>query len=277
MGFSVCIETVGGGNVHMIVSHGSRYENIVIDGVRPLISTVERGGRGSTRMSLSKYALELFKWPEGGQITKSDILNYEDDRMSPHAIRWFYVLKDTEGNAPYGADRLPDGYSYGDTIWTDWDEPITFETRTRVTWPWSNKVAVGVNPKSPSSGTNFGNQVYLRLAETYLLKAEAEYLLDNVQEAANTINIIRRRANASEISASDVDMDFILDERARELMVEEDRRWTLLRTNRWLERTRLYNTNGGQFVTERDKLYPIPQSVIDANLTQDMPQNPGYN
>jgi starch-binding outer membrane protein, SusD/RagB family len=275
--FQFAFETIGGGNVHMIVSHASRYENIVVGGVRPFVSTVERGGRGSTRMSLSKYALELYKWPETGPVTRNDILNYDDDRMSHHAIRWFYILKDAEGNAPYGADRLPAGYSYGDTIWTSWDNPITFDTRTRVTWPWSNKVAVGVNPKSPGSGTNYGNQVYLRLAETYLLKAEAEYLLGDAAEAANTINIIRRRANASEITANDIDIDFILDERARELMVEEDRRWTLLRTNKWIERTRLYNTNGGQYVTERDRLYPIPQAVIDANLTSPMPQNPGYN
>jgi starch-binding outer membrane protein, SusD/RagB family len=274
--FQFAFETVGGGAVHMIVSHGSRYENMTVGGIRPFTSTVERGGRGSTRMSISKFALELYKWPDSGPITKSDIVNYKDDRMSPHAIRWFYILKDAEGNAPYAADRLPAGYQYGDTVWTSWNNPITFATRTRVTWPWSNKVAVGVNPKSPGSGTNYGNQVYLRLAETYLLKAEAQYLLNRPADAAETINIIRRRANASEITAGDVNIDFILDERARELIVEEDRRWTLLRTGKWIERTKLHNTNGGEYVTEREKLFPIPQDVIDANLTGVMTQNPGY-
>ena len=274
--FQFAFETVGGGQVHLIVSHGSRYENIVIGGVRPFVSTVERGGRGSTRMSFTKFALELYKWPNPGPITKADIINYRDHRMSPYAIRWFYTLNNAEKNAPYGADRLPSGYKYGDTIWTNWQNPITFATRVRVDWPWSNKVAVGVNPKSPSSGTNYGNQIYLRLAETYLLKAEAQFLMNRPGDAAETINVIRRRANATEISAGDVNIDFILDERARELIVEEDRRWTLLRTGKWIERTKLHNTNGGEYVTERDKLYPIPQAVIDANLTGEMLQNPGY-
>ena len=87
---------------------------------------------------------------------------------------------------------------------------------------------------------------------------------------------MRRRSNASEINAEDVNLDFILDERSRELVTEEHRRHTLLRTGKWLERTRAHNRNGGQLIVERDTLFPIPQAVIDANLTQEMPQNPGY-
>jgi starch-binding outer membrane protein, SusD/RagB family len=271
------LETVGGGVVHRVVSHASRYANINVDGVRPFTNTVERGGRGSTRMSISKFALELYKWPESGPVTKSDIVNFNDDRMSPYAIRWFYILNDAEGNAPYAADRLPPGYEYGDTIWTSWDDPITFDTRTRVTWPFSRKVSIGVNPNNPDGGNTYGNQIYLRLAETYLIKAEAEYLLGRAGDAAETINVIRRRANASEVSPGDINIEFILDERSRELIVEEHRRWTLLRTGKWIERTMMHNTNGGEYITERDKLFPIPQSVIDANLTREMPQNPGYN
>ena len=45
---------------------------------------------------------------------------------------------------------------------------------------------------------------------------------------------------------------------------------------KWYERTQLYNKVAGPNITERDKLFPIPQSVIDANLTTDMRQNPGY-
>ena len=73
-----------------------------------------------------------------------------------------------------------------------------------------------------------------------------------------------------------MDIDFILDERSRELVTEEHRRYTLLRTNKWLERTALYNARGGEFIADKDRLFPIPQVVIDANLTQDMPNNPGY-
>lgn len=71
-------------------------------------------------------------------------------------------------------------------------------------------------------------------------------------------------------------MDFILDERSRELFLEEHRRWILLRTGKWLERTRAFNNFGGENIQERDTLFPIPQTVIDANLNSQMPQNPGF-
>ena len=76
-------------------------------------------------------------------------------------------------------------------------------------------------------------------------------------------------------------LDFILDERSRELVTEEERRFTLLRTGTWLTRTKLYNPLPGpagtvSSIAPRDTLFPIPQPVIDANLTKTMPQNPGY-
>ena len=110
-----------------------------------------------------------------------------------------------------------------------------------------------------------------------MLKAEAQLKLNDPEGAAETINIIRRRSKASEISAGDVTIDFILDERSRELFNEEYRRYTLLRTGKWYERTKAHNTFGGEKISLRDTIFPIPQSVIDANLSSPMPQNPGYN
>ncbi|MCK4923303.1 MAG: RagB/SusD family nutrient uptake outer membrane protein, partial [Bacteroidales bacterium] len=91
-----------------------------------------------------------------------------------------------------------------------------------------------------------------------------------------TINIIRERSNAIPITGADVTLDYILDERSRELIVEEERRYTLLRTGKWLERTAKYNHYGGELIAPRDTLFPIPQTVIDANLTKYMPNNPGW-
>src|SRR5690606_37089961 len=56
-----------------------------------------------------------------------------------------------------------------------------------------------------------------RLAETYLLRAEAYWWKNDLEKARNDINEIRDRANAPLISAGDVTIDYILDERAREL------------------------------------------------------------
>src|SRR5690606_38548577 len=99
-------------------------------------------------------------------------------------------------------------------------------------WPWPRKVE-GADPLDPVSSYQGNDIPYLRLAETYLLKAEAEYLLGDTEAAAEALNTIRRRSNASEITPADVDLDFILDERTRELVAEEHRRWTLLRTGKW--------------------------------------------
>ena len=97
---------------------------------------------------------------------------------------------------------------------------------------------------------------------------------------------IRARANADPITEADLSVDFILDERARELFGEGHRRYHLLRNNKWLERTLLYNDAVNDKdplgwgstgpVSPRDLLLPIPQTVIDANLDAVLPHNPGY-
>ncbi len=259
--FQFGLKVTGGGECMVRRIHLSRFWNINIDGVRPLVHTYERGGLGYSRFTFTKWALDLYE--------------PQDDRFSYHAIRKFYVLGDAATNAPYPEDKLPAGYNYGDTIWCKWEPDITYTTRARFDWPFSRK-AEGVDPENMNERYMNTDQVYLRLADTYLLKAEAEYKLGRSQDAANTINIIRRRSNASEITADQVNIDFILDERSRELFLEENRRWTLLRTHKYLERTMAHNMNGGQNLSPRDTLYPIPQSVIDANLTKPMPQNPGF-
>lgn len=247
--------------------HCSRYADMVVNGVRPLRNTYERGGRGATRMSLTNWAISIYE--------------PQDDRASQYAMRKFFILNDAAANAPYPADRLPSGYNYGDTIWCEWGTIGVNElgptNRINVKRPFMRK-AEGCDPDNvDSDGRQYNDQPYLRLAETYLLKAEAEYRLGKLPEAAETLNIVRRRSHASEITPDQVNIDFILDERSRELVVEEHRRYTLIRCGKLIERAKLYNFNGGQFITERDQLYPIPQEVIDANLTGDMPQNPGFN
>jgi starch-binding outer membrane protein, SusD/RagB family len=254
----------GGGGSSRRRIHLSRYADWVVGGVRPLRNTVERGGRGGTRCSLTNYFM-------------NELFEDHDDRFSEYSVRTFYILKDAAANAPYAADRLPPGYNYGDTLWVDWTEDLSPTNLVNVNRPFLRKMEGAYAENPDDAGDQYNDEPYLRLAETYMLKAEAEYLLNRPGDAANTLNIIRRRSNASDITAADVDIDFILDERARELTMEEHRRWTLLRTGKWLERTRAHNNNGGQLITERDLLFPIPQPVIDANLTREMPQNPGYN
>ena len=259
--FQFGLRITGGGGSLVRRVHSSRFWNISVGGVRPLQHTLDRGGLGYARTSMTKWALDLYE--------------PQDDRFSEHAIRKFFVYGDAQTNAPYQADILPPGKQYGDTLFLDWSRDITFTARARSNWPFSRKFQ-GTDPTNMNENWSHIDYVYLRLGETYLIKAEAEYYLGKVNDAVNTINVLRRRSNASEITANQLSLDFILDERSRELVMEEHRRWTLLRTKKFVERTKAHNGNGGAHVTARDTIYPIPQAVIDANITKPMPQNPGW-
>ncbi len=124
--------------------------------------------------------------------------------------------------------------------------------------------------------------IIARVAETYLTAAEAYFQLGNTQTAADRINEVRQRAGVSDITSGDVDIDFILDERARELAGEYYRWFDLKRTGTLIDRTVQYNKdiesadwfvgNGGELKILR----PIPQDAIDLNRGN-YPQNPAYN
>jgi hypothetical protein len=145
-----------------------------------------------------------------------------------------------------------------------------------------------------SSGKN--NRTYLftdfyfcRLAETYLLRAEARLRKGDKAGAAADINEVRGRVKAPLITDTDVTIDYILDERIRELYGEE-RRWnTLLRMggdipNNRIQHSRAVADAGGlnpptplwTGTIAKDFLFPIPQSVIDSNLDANIEQNPGW-
>lgn len=256
-------QLIGGGeDPRTRAMHLQRYMDIKIGGVQPLQITFERGGRGKAYTAPTKWFMESYE--------------KNDERFSNHAVRKYFILQTADQNTPKKADKLPSGYHYGDTIKLKWDKPLSPTAWQRNDWPYSRKHE-GSIPDDVTSDFNYDDYIAVRLADTYLLKAEAQFKMNNATGAAETINIIRKRSKASEISAADVTLDFILDERSRELFNEEYRRYTLLRTGKWYERTKAHNFFGGEKISLRDTLFPIPQSVIDANLSTPMPQNPGYN
>ncbi|PKA98584.1 putative outer membrane starch-binding protein [Flavobacteriaceae bacterium MAR_2009_75] len=135
----------------------------------------------------------------------------------------------------------------------------------------------GVGPKNNGNARRyFADHYAVRLPETLLLRAEAYMNLNQNALAADDINVIRRRANASEINASDVDIDFILDERLRELYLEEPRRLTLNRLGLLYDRTQRYNHYASSTVQEHNNLYPVPNVEIQNNTEAELSQNPGY-
>ena len=156
----------------------------------------------------------------------------------------------------------------------------------------------------------------IRIAETYLLRAEARLAQGNKSGAAEDINVLRNRAGAKPCTAADIDIDYILDERVRELFGEEQRWVTLSRlscnpnatyvldkyptqnattSNTFYERTRKYgfgyenedrgretytdalgNVRHRPNIMPHNYVLPIPIQIIDSNKDREIPQNQGY-
>jgi hypothetical protein len=119
-----------------------------------------------------------------------------------------------------------------------------------------------------------------RSAEMNLVYAEA-VLRGGTGDAATAlsyINALRTRAGASTITSSQLNLDFILDERARELYWEGFRRTDLIRYNRFVESSYLWpwkgGVRGGTNVDAFRRLYPIPSADISSN--PNLVQNTGY-
>jgi hypothetical protein len=248
----------------------NRYNTIKVGGKTPITYSKENGGRGLGRFGVTKYALSLY--------------TPTDDRGSSYAWRMFWIMNNP-ASLPTGSLATTTcaspgftGGKIGDTVKLSiaCNEPAPSAT-TAQNWPNTRKwdwAPDDIADVQNSSGYN--DQIYLRLAETYLILAEAQFKLGDAAGAAATINTLRARSNAPAITAAQVTLDFILDERSRELVTEEHRRYTLNRTGTWFARTKQYNMYTGALITLRDTVLPIPQAVIDANLTKVMPQNNGY-
>jgi hypothetical protein len=136
-----------------------------------------------------------------------------------------------------------------------------------------------LQPNRSGGGITHKDWYALRFAETLLLRAEAYLGVNNKAAAAADINKVRARANAKPVAVEDVDIDYILDERARELYGEEFRLIILRRTGKLLERVLKYNDNPecpGALIKPHNFRWPIPQNQIDLNVGAPFPQNDGY-
>ena len=166
---------------------------------------------------------------------------------------------------------------------------------------------------TPSSNRNDGGAAdwyCYRLAETYLLRAEAQFYKGNTAAAAEDVNVVRRRAQCSQLYTT-VNIGDIANERARELYMEEWRHmelsrisyslalsgktdeWgntynvnTLSENSYWYQRIQHYNDyynknkvtvgNRKYTISPYNLYWPIPQNAINSNLYRKLRQNPGY-
>lgn len=119
-----------------------------------------------------------------------------------------------------------------------------------------------------------------RLADAYLMYAElAARGQGSTSQAATYVNTLRTRAGGSAtIVAGDINLDFVLDERGRELYWEGHRRQDLIRFGKYTGGVYNWQWKGGvqagTSIDDKFKIFPIPATAIGSNPT--LQQNPGY-
>lgn len=189
---------------------------------------------------------------------------------------WFTKQKVADKREkPYAVVDVDDVYN-GENVSTNATFNIHFPTLTKYD-----------DPDLPTVGSNVGSKdvIVMRLAEMYFIAAECDVMMTNGNktEAKELINVIRRRAAAPgkqtdmEVSESDMNLDFILEEKAREFCGEHLRWFDLKRTNTLYARVKKYNKDI-PLIQEYHRLRPIPKMFLDAILNaSEFGQNEGYN
>jgi len=194
--------------------------------------------------------------------------------------------------------------NFGQPLTKKYYKNLADTTDTWFSWPYYKVYVPTPNYAQPWGGQ--GDWYIFRLAETYLLRAEAYFWKGELGLAADDINKVRARANAPLITAAEVTLDYIFDERARELFTEEPRHTEMVRAsfiyaklgkggysvetiseNNWyydkvMRDNKFFSAPKYTFwdntatVHPYNMLWPIPQNVITANTLGRINQNIGY-
>ena len=143
-----------------------------------------------------------------------------------------------------------------------------------------------LDPLRPDRTYEAGSRDFLcfRLADTYLMIAEAQLLQGKIKDATESVNMVRRRAafagksTAMEITQAQMNMEMIFEERGRELVGEQIRWMDLKRWGNLVDRVQKNNPQAAPNVKAIHLVRPIPQTQIDRTEggSSAFPQNPGY-
>lgn len=214
-------------------------------------------GRGIATLRSTWYHQDL--------IWKLDNTDLRHDRKSGN---WMHVedLKynhpDLEGKSEWYGKSIKEAIA---EVNGDITKICSDTIRVWVGWP---NYKVNVPDQKPASWRGGNADWYVfRLAETYLLRAEAYVWLGQTGKAAQDVNEVRERAGARGLSADELTIRQIIDERARELFYEEPRKTELTRISYIYAKTGQSADNGQSYsldnFSEKNFFFDHISSVTD--------------
>ena len=224
-----------------------------------------------------------YNWPRRFKVHRPEVLEANPDLKAAMPDGYF----DLENTVLPAGWSMETGFGGGTNATTELPNRFMCGYSTKMTTPYHHPDAQYGDKSTLTlagpGGKTYTDQYFFRLAEAYLLRAEAYVNTGKNSEAAADINVLRNRAQAKNVTSEQMSIDFILDERLRELVCEETRRLTLARVGKLSERIKKYNpyfsaahsADGKDYDAHFD-LLPIPLSAILANKDGVLEQNPGY-
>jgi hypothetical protein len=241
-----------------------------------------RPAKAAATALLSRVHLFLGNWLLAEQhasdvINQSAVFSLEPSLLSvflmnnKEAIWQFYTIQ-ANINSRHGvvANNLSNTVPLTDIFLGAFEENDQRRVQWVGTWPtfsYAFKYKVGTNTTLTELTTN------LRLAELYLIRAEARAMQNNIAAARDDVNIIRNRAGLPDTDADTQSalMEVIKQEKRIEFFAEYGHRWLDLK--RWNDIDAVLGPVKPKW-QPTDALYPIPASEIHRN--QNLTQNPGY-
>jgi hypothetical protein len=271
--------------------HAPLMRDVRINGVAPFMWPIENytGGRGVGFMAPSSYFITNIWQSDFNNDIRNANHNFVRDFYGTNPASPFYGQKISTQNPPAGTTGINGTVTANKpdrAIYPYQSKAIqVYEAPTTLIEPVDNNVPASIRTidslrrhyLTPGAGGTYKDQYMFRLAETYLLRAEAYLGLGKMTEAAADINAVRARSGATPVAAGSVTLDYILDERLREFGVEEKRMLTLMRLGKWVDRVKRFNPFYGTQMQEHFNLWPIPITEIERNRTVKLEQNTGYN
>lgn len=242
------------------------------------------GGRGNGRLRLSNYV-------------KYGVFEEGDIRNSNHNIRRVMWYNKPNWSATIYVDangwQVNEGQGTAVAVKTG-DKVIPHIGDTlNVFYPHPTKWG-GYDPADDFGYALVKDFPMMRYAEAFLLRAEARFRQGDTKGAAEDINVLRDRAfqdyrlvspEAGKVTQDMINIDFILDERIRELVAEENRRFTLMRTGELANRVNMMVSKWAEtadnkklkgFDAKKHILLPIPLTETQLNKDAVLEQNPYY-